>query len=161
MSPPEYREVVEQVEEVERARIGVVHNVIQVLPKVTASRETVRPARCCVYCGHGLYVPSKVARIRCPKCVREVPVQDVTLTGEVVQEQVLTAGKIVVAEDARVAANLVASSVEIAGRVLGDVLASNVCRIEETGKVAGNILCRRLDLRLGAEVEGAVELIQG
>ena len=86
--------------------------------------------------------------------------QDVTLTGDVIEEQIVTAGRIIVAENARVAAKLVASSVDIAGRVLGDVLASNVCTIRETGKQAGKILCRRLDLRPGAEIDGAIELIR-
>ena len=88
-------------------------------------------------------------------CCTEVSVQDVTLSGDVVEEQVVTAGRIVVEENARVAAKLVASNIDIAGRVLGDVLASNVCTIRETGKQAGKILCRRLDLRPGAEIDGA------
>ncbi|MGN6369122.1 MAG: polymer-forming cytoskeletal protein [Phycisphaerae bacterium] len=119
-----------------------------------------RPERCCVHCGFGMYIPRGAQRVRCPKCCNDVSVVDVTLTGDVVEEQIVTAGKIVVEADARVAAKLVASSVEIAGRVLGDVLASNVCTIMETGKQAGKILCRRLDLRPGAEIDGAIELIR-
>jgi hypothetical protein len=129
--------------------------------KTTSRRAPVpRPERCCVHCGHALYVPRGAHRVRCPMCCTEVSVQDVTLTGDVVQEHVVTAGRIVVEENARVAAKLVASSIDIAGRVLGDVLASNVCTIRETGKQAGKILCRRLDLRPGAEIDGAIELIR-
>jgi hypothetical protein len=143
--------------------IGVVPQTIerfQTMPPVTASTANVRPERCCVYCGSGVYAPRGAGKIRCPKCFNDLPVQDLTLKGDVVEEAIITAGKITVAEDARVAAKLVATTIEIAGRVLGDVLASNLCTVRETGKVAGKILCRRLDLRPGAEIDGAVELIR-
>jgi hypothetical protein len=131
------------------------------LSVVTASREMVRPERCCVYCGHGIYVGPRVPRVRCPKCFQDIAVQDVVLDGVVEAERIVTAGKIVVREEARVAAELVACSVEIAGKVLGTVLASQRCVILPTGKLAGRILCRHLDLRPGAEVVGEIELIQG
>jgi Polymer-forming cytoskeletal len=134
---------------------------IERLPEVTASRETVRPERCCVYCGHGIYVGPRVPRVRCPKCFQDIAVQDILLVGVVETGQVVTAGKITVDADARVAADLVACSVEIAGRVLGNILASQRCVILPTGKQAGRILCRHLDLRPGAEVVGEIELIQG
>jgi cytoskeletal protein CcmA (bactofilin family) len=120
----------------------------------------VRPERCCVYCGHAIYVGPRVPRVRCPKCFQDLAAQDVILHGVVEASQIVTAGKIIVAEDARVAAELVACSVEIAGRVLGNVLASQRCTILETGKQAGRILCRNLDLRPGAEVIGQIELIR-
>jgi hypothetical protein len=134
---------------------------IERLPAVTASREMVRPERCCVYCGHAIYVGPRVPRVRCPKCFQDIAVQDVLLVGVVESGQIVTAGKIVVHEDARVAADLVACSVEIAGRVLGNILASQRCVILPTGKLAGRILCRHLDLRPGAEVVGEIELIRG
>ncbi|HUO08758.1 MAG TPA: polymer-forming cytoskeletal protein [Phycisphaerae bacterium] len=133
---------------------------VQAMPRVTASTANVRPDRCCVYCGNGVYAPRGAGKIRCPKCFNDLPVQDVTLKGDVAEEAIITAGKITVAEDARVAAKLVATTIDIAGRVLGDVLASNLCTIRETGKQAGKILCRRLDLKPGAEIDGAVELIR-
>ena len=101
-----------------------------------------------------------MARVRCPKCLADLPAKDVLLTGDVEETQVVTAGKITVAPGARVAADLVACTVEIAGMVLGDVLASHRCRVTDTGKLAGRILCRRLDIAPGATVEGPVELVQ-
>jgi hypothetical protein len=118
------------------------------------------PARCCVHCGHVLYVPPKVLRMRCPKCSVDLPAKDIHLTGEIHAEQVLTAGKIVVGADGRVSAQLVACSVDIAGMVLGTVLASHTCRLRATAKVAGNLLCRHLQIDPGARLEGTVELIR-
>ena len=134
--------------------------VIEIVKTTSRPVRAVRPERSCVHCGFAMYIPRGAQRVRCPKCCTEVSVQDVTLTGDVVEEQIVTAGRIIVEENARVAAKLVASSIDIAGRVLGDVLASNICTIRETGKQAGKILCRRLDLRPGAEIDGAIELIR-
>ncbi len=120
----------------------------------------IRPDRCCVFCGHAIYAPPRVPRVRCPRCSQELPVKDVTLSGEVREERVLTAGKIIVASDARVEAELVACHIEIAGRVLGNVLASHCCRLRPTAKLAGDILCRHLQIDPGAVLEGQVELIK-
>jgi cytoskeletal protein CcmA (bactofilin family) len=121
---------------------------------------TVRPERCCVYCGHGLYAPPRMARILCPRCFQELPVRDVQLTGEVRQDQVITSGKIVVSPSAHVAASLIGCTVDVSGDVLGSILASQTCRIRATGKVAGHILCRHLELEPGAHLEAQVELVR-
>jgi len=118
------------------------------------------PARCCVHCGHVLYVPPKVMRMRCPRCSVDLPTKDIHLTGEICEEQILTAGKIIVGAEGRISAQLVACSVEIAGMVLGTVLASHTCRLRSTAKVAGNVLCRHLVIDPGARLEGTVELIR-
>jgi cytoskeletal protein CcmA (bactofilin family) len=99
--------------------------------------------------------------LRCPKCFREQPLKDVTLTGDVTEERVMTAGKIIVAAGARVCAELVACKVDIAGKVLGNVVASQTCHIRATGKLAGQVLCRYLQLDEGAEMEGSVEIVTG
>lgn len=125
------------------------------------SEEAVRPERVCVYCGHPLYAPPKAVQVRCPVCIREIPVVDLTLRGEVQKaDAIVTAGKITVAVGARVAADLVACTVEIGGKVLGDVLASQACRVRCTAKVSGRILCRHLTLEPGAQVEGMMETVR-
>jgi hypothetical protein len=125
------------------------------------STRQVRPERCCVYCGHGLYVPPKAVKVRCPVCIREISVVDVTLQGDVQRaDEIVTAGKIIVAIGARVAADLVACSVEVGGKVLGDILASQSCRVRCTAKVSGRILCRHFTLEPGAQLEGMIETIR-
>jgi hypothetical protein len=118
------------------------------------------PRTCCVHCGHPLFVPPKVLHIRCPKCSADLPARDIELSGDITEPRILTAGKITVAPDARVHAQLVACSIDIAGMVLGTVLASHTCHLRPTAKVAGNLLCRRLAMDLGAHIEGSVELIR-
>jgi hypothetical protein len=123
--------------------------------------QAVRPELVCVYCGHPLYAPPKAVQVRCPVCIREIPVVDLTLRGDVQKaDAIVTAGKITVAVGARVAAELVACTVEIGGKVLGDVLASQACRVRCTAKVSGRIICRHLTLEPGAQVEGMMETVR-
>jgi cytoskeletal protein CcmA (bactofilin family) len=89
-----------------------------------------------------------------------MPIKDLTLTGELQQDRILTAGRITVAAEARFQGELVACNVEIAGMVLGNILASHTCRLRPTAKVAGNILCRHLIIDPGALLEGQVELVR-
>ncbi len=122
----------------------------------------IRPERCCVFCGHCLYVPAKATIVRCPVCSREISVADILLYGDVAQsEEIVTAGKITVSVGARVAADLVGCMVEVSGKVLGDILASQICRVRCTAKVSGRVLCRQLVLEPGAEVTGLIETIAG
>jgi hypothetical protein len=121
---------------------------------------SIRPDRCCVYCGHVLYAPPRLVRVRCPRCCQEMASRDVVLSGEVSEERVVTAAKIVVAPGARCRGELVACNIEIEGMVLGNVLASHCCRLKPTAKVAGNILCRHLVIEPGAVLEGQVELVR-
>jgi hypothetical protein len=131
------------------------------LPPISTGTDTViHPDRCCVYCGHAVYAPPRVPRVRCPHCTQELPVKDITLSGEVREQRILTGGKIIVASDARIEAELVACHVDIAGKVMGNILASHCCRLRPTAKLAGDILCRHLQIDPGALLEGQVELIK-
>ena len=121
---------------------------------------TPAPERCCLYCGHPLFAPPRAAKIRCPKCLQELPAKHLTLSQDPGEPRILTAGRIIVPENTQIAAQLVACNVDIAGHVLGDILASHTCHIREHAKIAGNILCRRLHLEPGAELTGQIELIK-
>src|ERR1700744_1746031 len=58
-------------------------NVTEIVKTTSRPVPPPRPERCCVHCGHALYVPRGAQRVRCPMCCTEVSVQDLTLTGDV------------------------------------------------------------------------------
>lgn len=91
--------------------------------------------------------------------MRVICVQNLILRGEVMAERTVTAGSITVAPDARIAGDLVATHVHVAGRVLGNILANQDCIIASTGKVAGQILCRSIRVEPGAELLGTIERV--
>ena len=118
------------------------------------------PERCCLYCGHPLFAPPRAIKVRCPKCLQELPAKHLTVSDDPGEPRILTAGKIIVPEGTQIAAELVACNIDIAGMVLGNILASHTCHIRKQGKIAGNILCRRINLEPGAELQGQIELIK-
>ena len=128
----------------------------------TSTEITAAPApeRCCLYCGHPLFATPRAIKVRCPKCLQELPAKHLTLTSDPGEPRILTAGKIIIPEGTQIAAELVACNVDIAGFLLGDILASHTCHIRKQGKLAGNILCRNLHLEPGAELQGQIELIK-
>ena len=124
------------------------------------NQKVVSPSHCCVYCGHPLHVPPRTPQVHCVKCYRQMSAKDIVITGTVIKERFLTAGKITVAPKAVVTAELVACHIELAGEVNGTVLASHTCSIRRTGKHAGMLLTRYLNIQTGAILQSEIEIIR-
>ena len=72
-----------------------------------------------------------------------------TVTGRVNTTRNLTVG-----ETARIQADIQAQNATVAGVVEGNIKVEDTLVIEETGKVLGNIYCRKLGVREGAYFGG-------
>jgi hypothetical protein len=129
-------------------------------PAPKAAGALVHPAHCCVYCGHLVYTPPRAVTIRCPMCAHELPVEDILLSGTVTDPEVITCGKIVVVENTLVRGNLIACTIDVAGSVCGDIVASHLCTLRPTARHVGRLLSRNLNLQEGAVVESYIELIR-
>jgi hypothetical protein len=129
-------------------------------PATGAGPPFSHPTHCCVYCGHLVYIPPRALSVRCPMCTHELPVEDVLLSGTVTDPEVVTCGKIVVVENTLVRGNLIACSIDVAGSVCGDIVASYLCTLRPSARHVGRILSRYLNLQEGAEVESHIELIR-
>ncbi|MCL2646395.1 MAG: polymer-forming cytoskeletal protein [Phycisphaerales bacterium] len=125
-----------------------------------AQQPPVRPTHCCVYCGNPVYAPPRATHVHCPKCYRHISVKDILLTGTVTHERFLTAGKITVAPNAHVTAELVACHIDLAGEVHGTILASQSCSVHPTAKHIGTLLTRYLNIQPGATLHSAIEIIR-
>jgi cytoskeletal protein CcmA (bactofilin family) len=84
--------------------------------------------------------------------------EDLVIEGRVEGSVSLT-GHLVVAEPGTVEANLEATSVEVHGEVVGDIVASRSVEIERTARVHGNIRAPRVIIRDGAQFRGRVEMV--
>jgi len=124
------------------------------------TKKVVCPSHCCVYCGVPIYAPPRTPQVSCPKCYRQISVKDIVITGTVIKERFITAGKIVVSPKAVVTAELIACHIELAGEVNGTVLASHTCSIRRTGKHAGMLLTRYLNIQTGAILQSEIEIIR-
>ena len=113
----------------------------------------------CIFCGSAIFPSERSLQVQCSTCRHYVNVRDITIKGTHDHPRTITAGVIVVEEGARVSGDLLAQTVIVKGRVLGNILAADECQVLPTGKVAGHILCARLKISPGARVEGTIERV--
>jgi hypothetical protein len=127
------------------------------LPGMSAARETVE--RTCVYCGSTIEASPRTLAAHCPGCGQHVGLQDLTLHGDVSAERTVTSGNIMVGCDARVSSDLLGTCIHVHGRVMGNIAATDECVVHATGKVAGQIVCRRILVEAGAVLEGTIQRV--
>ena len=86
--------------------------------------------------------------------------EDLIIEGEIEgtiahQEKNLTVGK-----EGRVKANIDARTVEIYGRVEGDISSDDIVKLAKSANVRGNIRCARIIMEDGASFSGGIEMNQ-
>lgn len=86
--------------------------------------------------------------------------EDLIIEGEIEgviahQEKNLTVGK-----EGRVKANIDARTVEIYGKVEGDVRGEEIVKLAKSAVVTGNIFCSRIVMEDGAQFTGNIEMSQ-
>lgn len=69
-----------------------------------------------------------------------------------------TKGNLTIGENAQVQANIVGENIEICGRVLGNVIASNSLRLDHTAYLVGDIRTPRLAITEGAILQGKCQM---
>jgi cytoskeletal protein CcmA (bactofilin family) len=73
--------------------------------------------------------------------------------------KILSKGHLIIGENARIKANIIAGSIVIAGEVRGDVEASERLELLPTGKLYGNIRTKKLKMADGVVFEGSCEML--
>ena len=86
--------------------------------------------------------------------------EDLIIEGEIEgtiahQEKNLTVGK-----EGRVKANIAARTVEIYGKVEGDIHGDDIVKLAKSADVKGNIRCGRIVMEDGAQFTGSIEMSQ-
>lgn len=86
--------------------------------------------------------------------------EDLIIEGEIEgtiahQEKNLTVGK-----EGRVKASINARTVEIYGKVEGDICSEDVVKLAKSADVTGNILCARIIMEDGAKFSGGIKMSQ-
>lgn len=84
--------------------------------------------------------------------------EDLTVEGQVDGKIVLDGHKVTIAESGRVAAEIQATSVVVAGEVKGNVTASERVELAATGSMLGDIRAPRVALADGAHFKGSVDM---
>lgn len=84
--------------------------------------------------------------------------EDLTVEGTVEGKITLSNNNVIIGPNGRVTADVSAQTVTITGNVEGDVSASELVEITDSGSLKGNIKAPRLTIADGAFFQGSVEM---
>ena len=85
-------------------------------------------------------------------------VADIRVDGAV-QGKVYSKGRVVVGEDATLTGTLACTNVDFWGKIEGDVFVKDTFSLKGTAAVNGNIHVRRLQVEMGAQINGTCSMI--
>ncbi len=108
----------------------------------------------CPLCGQALKVPGRAINTRCTQCHKHLFLENVIVADLHGRTRINTCGTVAIEPTGRFSGELQASSVVIAGRVMGSVVATASVTISRTGKFAGVIATRELQIAPDAIFQG-------
>ena len=85
-------------------------------------------------------------------------VADIRVDGEVMGK-VCSQGRVVVGEDATITGTLACDNVDFWGKIEGDIYVKDTFSLKGTATVNGNIHVRRLQVDMGAQINGTCNMI--
>lgn len=85
-------------------------------------------------------------------------VADIRVDGKV-EGKVYSRGRVVVGEDASVTGTLACDNVDFWGKIEGDIYVKDTFSLKSTAAVNGNIHVRRIQVEMGAQINGTCNMI--
>lgn len=85
-------------------------------------------------------------------------VADIRVDGAV-QGKVYSKGRVVVGEDASLTGTLACDNVDFWGKIEGDIYVKDTFSLKSTAAVNGNIHVRRIQVEMGAQINGTCNMI--
>ena len=85
-------------------------------------------------------------------------VADIRVDGKV-EGKVYSKGRVVVGEDASVTGTLACDNVDFWGKIEGDIFVKDTFSLKSTAAVNGNIHVRRIQVEMGAQINGTCNMI--
>ncbi len=85
-------------------------------------------------------------------------VADIRVDGSV-QGKVYSKGRVVVGEEAEITGTLACNNVDFWGKIEGDIYVKDTFSLKGTASVNGNIHVRRLQVEMGAQINGTCNMI--
>ena len=131
----------------------------QVAPRPEARDAPTTRKMNCPHCGEELRVALRAINTRCTACHKHLLLEDIVLRGDSVRTRIVTCGSILLEPSARFTGMLQGAEVVVAGRVMGTVIGTERVRITSTGKVAGTIATRNLEVDDQALIDGEINIL--
>ncbi|MEX2513816.1 MAG: polymer-forming cytoskeletal protein [Cyclobacteriaceae bacterium] len=86
-------------------------------------------------------------------------VNDVRIEG-IVQGNITTTKKIIIGKTGQIIGNVKANQISVMGEVVGEIMASDIAIIGESGIVHGTIVCNKVKIETGAEIEACIKKLK-
>ena len=108
----------------------------------------------CAHCNREIEIPVRAMSVNCRHCHRRVVVEDMVIKAYHAVLRLATAGKVEVAKNATVIAEVHVRELDVKGSVKGDVVAIERVSVGRKGVLEGNVSCRRIVVQPGAQLSG-------
>ncbi len=108
----------------------------------------------CPLCGQVLKVPSRAINTRCTHCHKHLYLENIVIADLSARTRINTCGDVVIESTGRFSGELQANTVHLSGRMLGSMVATDSVTITRTGKFAGVIATRELQIAPDAIFQG-------
>lgn len=112
----------------------------------------------CTHCDRSIEIPAQAMSVNCRHCHRRVVIEDLKIKAYHAVMRLATAGKVEVARNATVVAEVRVNELVVKGNVKGNVVAIGRVAIDKKAHVEGNVSCRRLTVQPGAQLSGHYEV---
>lgn len=121
---------------------------------MSATRSITHKRVCCYHCGNELLVSTRALSLFCPLCNQRVSVEDHFISSRYQQSHIDTCGSLVVSAGGDLRARLRVHSLEVDGRLHGNVVVTDKVAINSSGSVTGDITAKRLEVQCGGLLKG-------
>ena len=108
----------------------------------------------CTHCDRPIEISLQAMSVNCRHCHRRVIIEDQKIKAYHAVVRLATAGKLEVAKNAQVVAEVRVNELVVHGTVKGNVTALGPVTVGKKGSILGDVRCRRLSVQPGARLEG-------
>jgi len=108
----------------------------------------------CTHCDRPIEIPATAMSVNCRHCHRRVIVEDIKIKAYHAVRRLATAGKVEVAKNVQVIADVRVNELVVKGTVKGNVTALGRVSVEKKGTILGDVTCWRLTVQPGAVLSG-------
>ena len=108
----------------------------------------------CTHCERAIEIPATAMSVNCRHCHNRVIIEDMKIKAYHSVVRLATAGKVEVAKNAHVIAQVRVNELQVNGSVKGDVTALERIKISKKGSIVGDVASRTLAVEAGATLEG-------
>ena len=108
----------------------------------------------CAHCNGQIEIPVTAMSVNCRHCHRRVVIEDMVIKAYHAVLRLATAGKVEVANNAKVIAEVRVRELDVKGSVKGDVVAVDRVSVGKKGVIEGDVSCRRIVVKPGAQLSG-------